>query len=202
MRGHKSYSLKTLYVIEHIYESCKISVLITFVGIYILPQQSYLLNSVGNESSDLIYYVKRFAASLPASRIRDYTVCAEVVAAVHNVDKCLVPVKALCRQSLYYFSAVLPDVHNLLLLIHYIFEKLREHMYVVRSKYYIHPRIFHLERIYNVLLLHHTAAYSNHKFRVLSFFLFELSQRAEKSLVCVFSDTACIYDYYVCFFFI
>ena len=33
-------------------------------------------------------------------------------------------------------------------------------------------------------------------------FLMELSQRAEKSFVCVFSDTACIYDYYVCFFFI
>ena len=61
----------------------------------------------------------------------------------------------------------------------------------------IHPRVFCLNAVNNMLLLHHTPAYADRKLRIGQLFFLQLSQCAEEPFVRVFPDAASIDDDHV-----
>lgn len=138
------------------------------------------------------------SAAFPASRIRHDTVGAEVVAAEHDVHQRLALEKPLGRQSFYYFAAILPYVDLLCLFRHHVLKQSRELVDVVSAEDDVDPWVFRFDSVYDVLLLHHAAAYAHNKIRVSFFSVFQLTQSSEKSFVCIVTNAAGVDYRYAC----
>ena len=92
MAGHKADPRKSLDRVDLLDQIGKIDRLPGLgtdaaIGIHVLSQQHHFFHAVLHEPFDLGYDVLRSAAALPAAGVRHDAVCAEVVAAVHDVDK-------------------------------------------------------------------------------------------------------------------
>ena len=111
--GHKSDPFYAVDSGKHVNKIRKISggtaCRLSFVRIDILTEQRYFPDSVGGKRAHFPVYIFRPAASLPASCIRHDAIAAEVIAAVHYIDKAPVTVKSFGRQSFRY-TAVGPHV--------------------------------------------------------------------------------------------
>ena len=190
MGSHKANPLQSLDFIEHVQQIGKIHTVLTAIGIDVLTQQHDFLHAVSCKLPNFTENFRRLSAPLPAPGIRHDAVSAEIVAAKHDVDQRFTFVKPLRWQSFYDLAAVWPDFHLLLFLPESIVNQLRKLMNIVSSEDDIHPRIFCLNRIDDVLLLHHTATDADQEIGIVLFSVFQLSQCAEKPLIRIIPYTA------------
>ena len=112
------------------------------IGIDILSEQHDLFDTIADKRSDFFDDILRLPAPFPASGVRNDAVGAEIIAAVHDVDKRLVTVKSVCRQTLHDLAAVLPYSQLLLFLLIELIQKLRQLMQIIGAEDHIDPWIF------------------------------------------------------------
>ena len=72
-------------------------------------------------------------------------------------------------------------------------------MDIMRAEDDVNPGILRLDRIDDVLLLHHTAADADQKFRIFFFSPFQLSESSKETLVRILPDTAGVDDGHIGF---
>ena len=195
MRGHEAYALYAVYLIyllKELREACLSAERAAFravrnacVGVDVLPQQHYFFGSGCSKAFYLFEHPFRRPAALSAPGIRHYAVGAEVVAALHDAYVSLERVFSLCGEPFSYGLAVLPDLHDILVLFGHVPEKLWKLMQIVSSEDQIHPGIFGFELVYVYLLLHHAPADADYPSRVLFVRVLELPQHPVKALVSV-----------------
>ena len=84
--GHEADEKLARNVVYHAYEVGKIrfAAEVAAVGVYVLPQQGYVLVAVGDELPRLGHDILRTAGALPAADVWHDAVGAEIIAAVHD----------------------------------------------------------------------------------------------------------------------
>ena len=70
-------------------------------------------------------------------------------------------------------------------------------MKVMGPKNHVYPRIFGLDFLHDMFLLHHATTHANHTPTLLGFQLLPLSQGSEEALVRIVSNATCINDKYL-----
>ena len=120
MGCHKPDPLQSVNRVDPVDQICEIPpsafCILTLIGIDVLPQQSHFPHAVAHQSLDLLQDILGSTALFPSSRIRHDTVCAKVVAAVHDIDERLVLIQPLCRKALCDMTGVCKHFHNGILL--------------------------------------------------------------------------------------
>ena len=103
MGCHKPDPLQSVDRVDPVDQICEIPpsafCILTLIGIDVLSQQSHFPHAVFYQYFYLLQDILGSTALFPSSRIRYDTVCAEVVAAVHDIDERLVLIQPLCRKA-------------------------------------------------------------------------------------------------------
>ena len=136
------------------------------VCIHVLSKQGDFLAARRLERLHFRNDIIQHAGTLPAARIRHDTVCAELVAAVHDIDKCFVSAGTLYRQLLhngtgcaFHRECPLPFLHEFL-------QKIRKTIQIMCSEHQIDLRVRLPDPLYNCRHLGHAAAQGVDSLRV------------------------------------
>ena len=138
-----------------------VALCILAVAIDVLTEQRYILVSCFNQTLDLGDYILGSAASLATANVRNDTVRAEIIAAVHYRDpraiiRLAVYRQAFCNEVLLFLGTVEP-----LALFHFRVYELGQSVQGRGSEHEINVRIAVLDILLAVLLRYHTSADTN-----------------------------------------
>ncbi len=142
MRGHKA-NARNLQPVEPIKKIGKFRAAAA-IGIHVLPQQHDFLNAGIAQAQRFLDDRFRLARALSATDVRNDTVCAEVIAAVHDIYKRTEFTGTHFRHSLDDLAVDLLDLDDRLALAQHAIEVFRQPIKIMRSVNQINEGIFFL----------------------------------------------------------
>ena len=185
MTGHESDSLYLVYFAD-LFQKFRESILriiiyslaffqeINTVGIYILSKQHNLFIALISKTFYFSKHIFRSPASLSSSYIRNDTVSAEIIAAVHDIYAGLEIIFLLLRKHLNVSRGRFKNINHLSVGLSKTKEKqLRQLIQIKSTKYNIHEAEALFDILNDISLLHHTAADSHQHIRTLLFLFFK-----------------------------
>ena len=199
MRGHKADAkisvqrldaAQKLGKVDRFYQALAI-------GVDILPQQQDLLVAHRQNLSGLLQDSVRLAADLPAADIRNNTVGAEVVTAVHDLQRRLHTARTADGQMLgnrIGSSFPLKAVNHSALTAQQAVEQFWQAVQHMGAKDQLHKGITAADLPDDLFLLHHAAAQTDNDVWICLFEALELPDHAQQSHLRIFTDGASVVE--------
>ena len=195
MGGHESDTDDAVDFIYGMDQVCKIMSCRISVRIDILAQQHDFLNAVSRQTFDLSYDLAHHSALFASACVRNYAVCAEIVASVCDVDESLMLVHALWLHLVLIDHRIVVDDASLLsACADPLFKQMRELSYILCAEYYVDPGELFVDLLNYPRLLRHASTHAKNEIRILRPDFLELTEYSEESLVSILADAACVDD--------
>ena len=186
VRGHEFYAELTFKPVKAAEQLRKINIGAITVGIDILSEEQDILIAVLHKGFYFGNNILRTAGTFPAPYIRNYTVGAEIVAAVHYGNAGFERTVTCYRQALCDNAVTVGNIKYTSSLKYLGKKYLGKFMQDMRAENYIYKRKSIFQALCGVLLLHHTAAYCNYQLGIFLFQVLERTYIAENSFYCIF----------------
>ena len=165
--------------------------------VHILAQEGNFLAAGGNQGFAFFQNVLRLPAPLPATDVRNNTVTAEIIAAIHNGYPAFQGVVPEHRQTLGNGTGLVLDEELPLFLRQHPVENLRELPEMMGGEYAVDVGIAFADALHHLRLARHTTAEENFLLRVAALGVGQGPQITEYPLLGVLPDGAGVHDDHV-----